>query len=385
MAGCVSYLSERSRAPHANAGFYEIEAELPKYSKSITLTSKKVAIPTAGPILSSSVINNSVSDFLDLSISSKGAYSCLSDAKQNFRLVVRKYTGGNWENVGTNPITNDQAYWPNIEIINNNPVVFYVDRRNGYAVSGKYFDGVWQAIKTDELPASKVGVLKTHSYKNNVFLAYSDLTSGGVVSAIWNNDTWQLLPPLAKYNHHVLDLDLINVNNEVYIALIDSSVAYNIVVYKLNNNKWDAVGRFSIVDYFVGDLSLSTDGTKPYISYITYKDTSSSYKVNIKSLVGSSWKTIGKPFSTPGKARFSELQIYNGNIFLAYADLVNKQPVVLRLVNNEWKIISEADESLGKMSQLNHVVYNNYSYIGYIDEANNYRAVALPLPAKKLL
>ncbi len=385
IAGCVSSLSQKPKDSNINIGFYELEQEFPQYSQSIYVPPKKIIPPKPVPIISSVNISDSVSDFLDLAFYNNKAYATYSDAKQNYKAIVKQFNGNTWETVGYNPIADDQAYWPNIEIINGIPVVFYVDRNKGYTISGKYFNETWKPISVDDLPSSKVGVLKTHSHQDTLFLAYSDLNSGGVVSAFWKNNQWQILPMLNRYNHTVIDLDILTIKNDVYLALIDSSVAYDIIVYKLNKNQWEVVGNFSLVDYFAGDLSLSTNGNKPFISYITYKNIASSCKVNVKSFNGKSWDTVGKPFSTPGKARFSELQINKNKIYLAYADLVNKKPIVLNLINNEWKAITAPNDAPGKTNQLIHFVYKNFSYVGYIDEDNNYRAIALPLPSGELI
>jgi hypothetical protein len=383
IAGCVSYLEQPKDANH-NLGFYEIEQDLPKYSKSIVIPPKIIVPPRARPIIYPLNLSDSSCDFLDLTFYNNIAYTAYSDAKQNYKIIIKKFNGSDWENVGSSPITDDQAYWPNIEIINNQPVVFYVDRRKGYSISGKYFDGTWQNIPVEELPSSKIGILKTQSHKDSLFLAYSDSNAGGVVSAFWKNNQWTLLPVLTRYNHKVIDLDIVTIKNDVYLALIDSSVAYNILVYKLSNNNWDIVGHFSLVDYFAGDLSLATNGIQPYVSYITYKDDASVCKINVKKFNGKDWETVGNPFSTPGKARFAELQINKNSLFLAYADLENKKPLVLRLINNNWTAISKPEDVTGKTNQLIHFVYKNFSYVGYIDEENNYRATALPLPLTEL-
>ncbi|MDD4527031.1 MAG: hypothetical protein PHF25_03220 [Candidatus Margulisbacteria bacterium] len=384
VAGCVSSLSKRPISSNS-LGFYEIEQGIPQYSQSVYIPKKGIIPPPNVPIISSINISNSVCDFLDIYLNNNKAYATYSDAKQNYKVMVKIYNGKQWEYLGTNPITDDHAYWPNIEIVNNKPVVFYVDRKNNFSVSGKIFNESWNYIPLNELPVSRVGVLKTHTKSDTLFLAYSDLTSGGIIAASWKNKVWTILPAINRYNQQILDLALMTIKDDVYVALIDSSNEYKILVYKLNKDQWDVVGEFSVIDYLAGDLSLSSDGNNPYISYITYKDASSSCKVNVKRFNGKEWKNIGNPYSTPGKARFAELQIVNNQVLLAYADLETQKPTVLRLMKDNWTAITRSADSKGKTSQLVHRVYKNFSYVGYLDEENNYSAVALPLPSTELI
>ncbi len=383
IAGCVSYLNEKPK--NYSLGFYEIEQEFPVMSQTIHVPPKKIIPPKPLPIISSVYISDSVCDFLDITFYKDTAFAVFSDAKQNYKAIVKKYNGKEWIHLGKTPITEDQAYWPNIEVLDSKPVVFYVDRKLNYSLSGKEYTDSWKDISVNDLPVARVGTLKTNVGENGLFLAYSDLNSGAVITALWSNKKWSVLPKLSRYNHQVVDIDIVSNKNNVYLAIIDASVAYDILVYKLVQNEWKEVGAFSVIDFFAGDLSLSEEDDKLYISYITYKDTESACKVNVKKLNKGRWENVGKPFSTPGKARFSELQVYKNNIFLAYANLINKEPVVLQLINNEWAVISEPCVAIGKTSQISHHVYNNFSYVGYIDEENNYRAVAMPLPLRELL
>lgn len=382
MAGCVSYLTQKPK--DYTIGYYEIEQEFPLLSQTVHIPPKKIIPPPPTPLISSAYISDSVSDFLDLAFYQDSIFAVFSDAKQNYRAVVKSFNGMEWFTVGKAPITEDQAYWSQIAIVNDKLIVFYVDKKNNYSIAGKIFDGAWKDVSVSDLPQTKVGILKTKNHKNGLLLAFSDIVSGETTSAFWKNDQWTLLPKLNNYIHKTIDLDIISYKDNVYIALIDASVAYSILVYKLQNNEWKEIGNFSVIDYLAGDLSLACNNDSIYVSYVTYKTPESSCKVNLKKFSSGAWSTIGKPFSTPGKARFSELQIYNNNIFLAYANLVNKKPVILQLIKNEWVPISNEENIVGKTSYLSHMIYNNFSYVGYIDEANNYKAFAMPLPSKKL-
>jgi len=236
----------------------------------------------------------------------------------------------------------------------------------------------------DGLPKTKAGILKTHSHKKMLCVAFSDLENNGVVTSVWKDGSWITLAPTSRKPHEVIDLDIISIRDTLYLAIIDKATAYNILVYALEGEKWKELGKFAIIDYFAGDLSLSTDGENPYVSYITYKNAESSCKINVKKFDGKRWKVLGKPFSTPGKARFSELQIADNKIFLAYADLTNNTPTVLQLKNNYWKKLTTPEEAIGKTNRIIHKLANGFSYVAYIDQANHYQPIAMPLPLRKL-
>jgi len=384
VVGCVSYLTEDTKDSDRNVGFYELDEEFSEYSQKIYIPPVIIPKPKPLPVIATTYISDSVSDFLDLAIHNDSSYAVYADAKNEHKLTVKIFDAGVWKNIGKNPITQDQAYWPNINIINNTPVVTYIDRAAGYTVSAKYFDQYWKEIYMDGLPKVKAGILKTHSANNKLLIAFSDIENNGIITSRWRNNGWETLTPISRYTHKIIDIDIVSINDAIYLAIIDKSTAYTIIVFKLVNEKWKELGNFSIIDYFAGDLSLSTDGKHPYISYITYKNAQSSCKVNVKKFDGKTWSVVGKPFSTPGKARFSELQISNNKIFLAYADLINKKPTVLQLKNNSWITLNMPEETLGKTSKLAHLIYKGFSYVAYIDESNHHRAIAMPLPLRKL-
>jgi hypothetical protein len=329
---------------------------------------------------------DSISDFIDFTINNQKAYVVYSNAEMNHRLIAKYFDGKGWSLLGKNPISNDHAYWTSIETVHENPVVFYVDRKNNYSLAGKMFNNnTWQDINVEDIPKAKVGTVKTQKINNKIFLAYTDVEKNKIYSAIWHKNKWQKLPQISQYSHKVVDIDIININEKLYLAIIDASVEYTVVIYELNSNTWKSIGNFALVDYLAGDLSLASDRNKLYISYITYRDNKTAYKVNVKAFDGIHWRNVGNAFSTSGKARFSELQIYNSNLFLAYADLTNKKPRILHLRNNNWQQISQQKNAIGNTSYLKLLVYKNFVYIAYIDEANNHRPVAMSLPSRKLL
>ncbi|RXJ98930.1 hypothetical protein CRV02_12830 [Arcobacter sp. CECT 8989] len=230
-------------------------------------------------------------------------YVAYIDKSYSNKIIVKKFDGNSWSNIGINPLSKGEAKSISINVDNNNiPYIAYTDKSNSYKIVVKKYDGQkWE----------RVG--------NNV----SSSTVGSLAISIDNN-------------------------NIPYIAYSKSSDAGRISVKKFNGTSWKSIGN-SITPALSGNLNLKIDNENNL--YLLYTDGENGGKISVIRYMNSLWERIGQEHLSMGRVYYSSLDLdKNGNPYIIYYDKVSKKVIVKKFNGTKWKEIDESQN------------YSNYEY-----------------------
>jgi len=161
-------------------------------------------------------------------------YVTYRDESLTSEIVVKKFTGSYWENIGEN-ISLGQISFPTIRIDSNNTLyISYIDWENNHNIIFKFFDG---------------------NYWNT--LGYNNISNTTITSG--------------------LDFE-INKQGTIYVMYGDDKAN----IKKLDNNYWVSVGQENISQEGVLFTGLTFD--KSGIPYIGYRDEFNDNKISVKML-----------------------------------------------------------------------------------------------------
>ncbi|MDD5527824.1 MAG: Ig-like domain-containing protein [Patescibacteria group bacterium] len=283
----------------------------------------------------------------------------------NNSIIVKKYNGINWENVGGPDFC--KGFNPSfsyLSVYNGTPFVACID-----------------------------GVMK-YDGTNWVYLGNFNFSQqgGARVASLSISDGIPYVAFLDSYNNYsvtVMKYNGINWENvgnpnfsdkEKYISLSVSNgipyVAYsnggNINVEKYDGTIWVNVGNPDVsVDQFSHYLSFSVSDGVPYLAY---ENMANNYKINVIEYNGTGWVNVGNPdFPRQGGATWPiALFVENGTPYAAYiSGEYNIRPVVMKYDGTNWVSVGSpyvSGWSLGTdTSILPLFVDNDTPYVTYPD------------------
>lgn len=228
-------------------------------------------------------------------------YVAFSDGSNGKKALVRKYTAGAWSTVGT-AVSTGTANNISLAVYNGTPYIAYVDVANSYRATVKTFSaGAWTTLGTAVSTGTASYTSLSVDNSGTPYIIYQDLANSGYATVKkYNGTAWVAVGTgtvsTASATETAID---VSYNNIPYIAFI--SGGYVCSVKTFSASAWQSVGTGTIGNVYM-NIGLAVDpvGT-PYLGY--YDLGSGMYKTSVMKYNGSAWAyagAAGLSLGTPG-------------------------------------------------------------------------------------
>ncbi|HRO44084.1 MAG TPA: T9SS type A sorting domain-containing protein [Flavipsychrobacter sp.] len=262
--------------------------------------------------------------FTRLALNNSGVpFVMTNDPSQNFRTIVKKFTGDQWLPVGDS-VGNSFVEGDICVDTAGLPCVVFRDGANSQKITVKQFDGIgWNVVGSTGISAGQASIPSVAIDKlNRIYIAYRDASyTNKVVVKMWDGNTWSTLGAAGLSVGMANSLSLcIDKNNTPYVAYGDQAFGNGkAVVKRYQNNVWDSVGvsGFSSGVVNIGNISVDTTGNV----YVLYKDFALSSKLSVQKFNGVSWSYLGGAGFTSNNIVSYDMGITSGGIpYIFYHD-----------------------------------------------------------------
>jgi hypothetical protein len=305
-------------------------------------------------------------------------------SKSSTGVLVSKFNGGVWENVGSAISSHNNIYFVTLAFDGDFPYVAFVDNSPGvYKARVKKFNGSnWEAVGEDPISiANATTYLHISINAGQPYLAFARASIDKISVIKFNGTSWENVGNSdfsQGYAHHPV---LRFLNNIPYVAYADAGNGGKMTLKKLESDTWVTVGTGTVSDGNSRFTSFEFDGETPYIAY---KDYTVSNKIRVKKFDGSNWITVGQAGFSEGEVNYTSLSIVNGKAFAAYSDHSNDDKVAVMAFDadtNNWSSItypglldvSSAYENIKINSGSLFLAYTNSGFSNaYVYKLNNY-------------
>ena len=259
--------------------------------------------------------------YISLCISGDGTPYVAFSIMWTENLVVMKYNGSSWVNVGNAGFS--AGLYPSLFISSEGtPYIAYSDAANSYkATVMKYNAGLntWEAVGNADFSAGEAFHTSLFIYNGTPYVAYKDAANSDKATAMkYNGSSWENVGNAGFSAGGTSNTSLfISGDGTPYVAFMDFANNYKATVMKYNGSSWGIVGNagFSAGNTgYQNPIFISGDGTP----YVAYTDSANGDKATVMKYNGSSWETVGNAGFSPTQASWVSLYIYNGTPYTAY-------------------------------------------------------------------
>ncbi len=272
----------------------------------------------------------------DLEIDSDGTlYMAYNDESTGERkMSVKKFNGSDWELVGAQGFSDGEIQFPQMAFDNNNvPYVVYRDFANGHGATVQKYNGSnWELVGEAAFTSGGAWCTSIILDQNNVpYVAFQDWTNGQKISVNrFVDEQWELVGSAGFSIGQAWTTDIkVDANNIPYVIYNDQGDNDNSYLKKWNESTWETVGGESVSDNAGLDANFEFDAENDI--YVAFQDYSvSQAPASVKKLVDNNWEYLGEAGFAATNCRFTSIAIDSiGSIFIAYVEMYNGQSLIV--------------------------------------------------------
>ncbi len=286
-------------------------------------------------------------------------YVVYQDWTDNYKTVVKKFTGSNWIEVGN---IDHYGNEPTKLAINNNgvPFIAYYDETAGKVQVKKFRTGNWMNVgDPDFLPLGSGWIHLAINSNGIPFLTYQNkyvkkYTGGNWVDVGSQGEAGSL----------------IGFDNQ------DIPYVFSETVRKLTNGQWKDLGtRYGFSAGSVASVAAATDGNG--IPYVAYQDLANNGKATVMKYENGNWMNAGSPGFSTDSAWYTSMAIKNNGVpFVVYKDKgYHGRVTVKKFSNYSWRTVGLPGFSAGEVAYTSIAINSNaVPFVVYRDEGNGGKA-----------
>ena len=272
----------------------------------------------------------------DLEIDSDGnLYIAYNDESSGERkMSVSKFNGSTWDIVGVQGFSEGEIQFPQLAFDDNNvPYVVYRDFANSHGATVQKFNGFnWELVGEAAFTPGGAWCTSLILDQNNVpYVAYQDWTNGQKLSVSRFIDSqWEGVGNYGFSIGQAWEPDIkINANNVPYVVYDDQGDGDNCYLKKWNGILWETVGGSSVSTVAGLDPGFVFD--KENDVYVVFQDYEvSQAPASVKKLVDGNWEYLGEAGFAGTNCQYPSIAIDDGgSIFIAYVEMYNGQTLTV--------------------------------------------------------
>ncbi len=287
-----------------------------------------------------------------------------------------------WEKIG-NGISEGGASFTVIDTDSSgNPIVAYRDDTvNNNMTVQRYSGSQWEVLGTQGVTDGPVCEIDIDEYGGVIYAAYKDAdidSLGGPSVMQYSGSSWDYLgsrqfpttevPTDSSYGDRRLSLHVIN-ESAIYLAFRNTANPSGLSVYFFNGSTWNDISPEA--ENVSGNISIH--GLSTNAVYLTFSISNSGY---VKKHDGSEWTSVGGIFADNGGRSFS-LQVMDDTPYIAYSEVAgeydtggdnNSEPdraVVKSWTGTAWEVAGDII-SPGTATEIT-LIADDALYISYMD------------------
>jgi hypothetical protein len=219
-------------------------------------------------------------------------YVAFSDGTNGKRLLVRKYSAGAWSTVGA-AITTSTANFVSLAVHNGTPYVAYVDVSNASRATVKTFSaGAWVAVGAAVSTSTASYTSLSIDDSGTPYIIYQDVANSSLATVKrYNGTAWVAVGTGTVSTNSITEACIdVSYNNTPYIAYTSGANIGTIKTFTAG--AWQSVGTGTVGSVYQA-LALAVDpaGT-PYLGYYEL----GSYKTSVSKYNGTAWVYAGNNY-----------------------------------------------------------------------------------------
>lgn len=251
------------------------------------------------------------------------------------------------------------------------PYIVYSDSTNGDKASvKKYSNGDWVQVGSAGFSPSGAEFTRIAFDANSVPYVAFRVNNNDVMVYQYNGSAWTQVGATI-INTYGLDLAVNPVTNEPYVFYADNANGLRGVVQRFNGSNWVPVGGFvNTGSCAYPNIEFHPTGTL----YIGFSDNAQGTKAVVKNFNGSVWNAVGSATISAAQAHQLRLFVHNsGDLYIAYTDQSNGYKVLCQKYNGTvWTQLGSfisggysSDVDVAVDPTGNVFVYYNEQYLNY--------------------
>lgn len=211
-----------------------------------------------------------------------------------------------WSTVGDKGFTENPPLKMAVYTKSGSPYVVYQDSKNFRAIVMKYDGSQWQQVGIDQ---SVNGIATFYVDKGSPYLAYSDVEKCLKATVMkFNGTNWEIVGDAGFSCGPATDISLFVDNGVPYVAFEDILKKAKATVMKFDGTTWKTIGNAGFSSGPVLFTSLFVDNGTPYLAFM---DTKNSEKATVMKFDGEQWNLVGAEGFTEGKAILPKLAVFH--------------------------------------------------------------------------
>jgi hypothetical protein len=281
-------------------------------------------------------------DYFSFALKDGVPYVAFDDPNNGQRLTVRKYDGTNWINVGLAGISNSQIYEPSIAFDGDTLFVAYLDASDFLSV--QKFDGTMWISEASNLTNAPVGYVKMKISNGNKYILYHEYENNSQLTRTlyFDGQVWSHLPDITSETSATGTKDLDVFNGIPFVLMLENTTSGTFFqLQSFNGTSWDLQGVNGITDSLVNYVSLTVEQGIPYVAY---KEVTTS-KLLVKKYNGVSWEYVG---NLDRQSFHTDIRIDPVSFLpmVAFSDLENGEMTSVIILDDQASV-EEGDEAHG--------------------------------------
>lgn len=268
-----------------------------------------------------------------------------------------------WQVVGTAGLSVGEVRGLSLFVANGTPYVAYVDAGLGDRVVVKKYDGTSWVQLGDTSLANDNDYVSLFVHDGTPYVAFDD---GGPVVRKFENDTW--MPPEGPISPAHADYISLSVEGGMpYVAFSDGGQDHKISVRKLVDSAWLTVGTEGFSDGMADLVSLFVDGGVPYVAFRDYAHT---FYATVMKMEGGDWAVLGSPGMFPGEPGMESIFVAGGKPYVMFSRMGSGKANVMKYEDGAWHSVGSPDFTQGRARYGSLFIADGIPYLAFQDEPN---------------
>lgn len=323
--------------------------------------------------LGTSNLSNDVTDNVSMDTDNSGViYTAYKPFTDNF-LYVKKYTGGNWVQVGGSASSDPIGEANMVVGTDGLPVVVY--RKYNDSLVVRKFDGTdWQTIGAGPFAKGDYPRIEVNS-ANVIHVVFNNKAIFPWGTSVYKFEAGSWGPLHTQYVENLQSsfTDIAFDSNDNPIVSFRRESTGQMSVFRSNGSGWQLMGnaQFTPPGAYFGRLSIDNSD----VPYVTFSVLSSNNAGSVMYLDGSTWSYLGVPDFTIDAVNYTPLVFDQSNI--PYIVLQNGSTKLMRYESSTWQ---QVDLSPGMGSE-HDLLFNQYGnpVVAYTELYQNYNLIVKQL------